>query len=380
MSTEIPKQSSLESSKISSDGSPPREENFIESLNSQVDKSNIEEIIKTQKRSLERFEKTNEMLGNCCILAEKRLEKAKKEFASNKEQILQAKQDLDFIFRKIFNLKKILAKEYPKEYEEEENLKMIKKQLKGPLFFAFSVVFSVGTISAVLWDIERQKDRRTETVRYRMQQTSQQYQNLAEYMEQKQKFEDYKRNALMANRGNETSTATQQKPSGLFGDRSAQKPSGLFGDRSAQKPSGLFGDRSAQKPSGLFGDRSAQKPSGLFADRSAQKPSGLFGDRSAQKPSGLFADRSAQKPSGLFGDRSAQKPSGLFADRSAKAAVVSSEVSFFTLLNSQVLSARYRMQQTAQQYQNLAEYMEQKQKFEDYKRNALMANRGNEVK
>ncbi|CAK5089408.1 unnamed protein product [Meloidogyne enterolobii] len=119
MSTEFPKQSSLESSKISSDGSPPREENFIESLNSQVDKSNIEEIIKTQKRSLERFEKTNEMLGNCCILAEKRLEKAKKEFASNKEQILQAKQDLDFIFRKIFNLKKILAKEYPKEYEEE---------------------------------------------------------------------------------------------------------------------------------------------------------------------------------------------------------------------------------------------------------------------
>ena len=59
------------------------------------------------------------MLGNCCILAEKRLEKAKKEFALNKEQILQAKQDLDFIFRKIFNLKKILAKEYPKEYEEE---------------------------------------------------------------------------------------------------------------------------------------------------------------------------------------------------------------------------------------------------------------------
>ncbi|CAK5086825.1 unnamed protein product [Meloidogyne enterolobii] len=80
---------------------------------------------------------------------------------------------------------------------------MIKKQLKGPLFFAFSVVFSVGTISAVLWDIERQKDRRTETVRYRMQQTAQQYQNLAEYMEQKQKFEDYKRNALMANIGNE---------------------------------------------------------------------------------------------------------------------------------------------------------------------------------
>ena len=68
---------------------------------------------------LERFEKTNEMLGNCCVLAEKRLEKAKKEFNLNKEQILLAKTDLDLIFRKILFLKKTLAKQYPKEYEAQ---------------------------------------------------------------------------------------------------------------------------------------------------------------------------------------------------------------------------------------------------------------------
>ncbi|KAF7637172.1 KxDL domain-containing protein [Meloidogyne graminicola] len=186
-------------SKVSSDGSPPREENFIESLKSQVDKGNIEEIIRTQKRSLERFEKTNEMLGNCCVLAEKRLESVKKEFNSSKEQIVQAKNDLDFIFRKILALKKSLAKKYPKEYEKEDKMS-IRKELRGPIFLFFSIVFTGGTIFAVLWDIERQKLKRTESARYRITQTAQQYQNLADYMEQKQKFEEYKRRA-MANDG-----------------------------------------------------------------------------------------------------------------------------------------------------------------------------------
>ncbi|KAL7071659.1 hypothetical protein ACQ4LE_009536 [Meloidogyne hapla] len=80
---------------------------------------------------------------------------------------------------------------------------MIKKQLRGPLFLACSIIFTVGTITAVLWDIKKQRNQRTETVRYRLQQTAQQYQNLADYMEQKQKFEDYKRKALMTNDGNE---------------------------------------------------------------------------------------------------------------------------------------------------------------------------------
>ena len=54
MPSEVLQQNSGESpSKISSDGSPPKEENFIESLKSQVDKGNIEEIIRSQKRSYE---------------------------------------------------------------------------------------------------------------------------------------------------------------------------------------------------------------------------------------------------------------------------------------------------------------------------------------
>ena len=88
----------------------------MESLKSQVDGGNTEDIIQGQKKALERFEKTNEMLATCSTLAEKRLEKARKEFAANKEQILQAKADLDSIFRRILLFKRTLAKEYPEQY------------------------------------------------------------------------------------------------------------------------------------------------------------------------------------------------------------------------------------------------------------------------
>jgi len=96
--------------------SPRREEKFIESLTSQVDKEIIEDIIWTQKKSLERFEKTNEMLRTCCTLAERRLEKARIDFSANKELIIQAKTDLDSIFRRIRIFKQTLAQQQPEEF------------------------------------------------------------------------------------------------------------------------------------------------------------------------------------------------------------------------------------------------------------------------
>uniref|UniRef100_A0A915ERI6 KxDL domain-containing protein n=1 Tax=Ditylenchus dipsaci TaxID=166011 RepID=A0A915ERI6_9BILA len=96
-----------------------KEENFIESLTSQVDEENIEDIIRNQKKSLERFEKTNEMLSTCCALTERRLDKAKKEFAANKEVILQAKADLESIFRRIRGFKQTLSQRYPEIYAQQ---------------------------------------------------------------------------------------------------------------------------------------------------------------------------------------------------------------------------------------------------------------------
>uniref|UniRef100_A0A915BEE0 KxDL domain-containing protein n=1 Tax=Parascaris univalens TaxID=6257 RepID=A0A915BEE0_PARUN len=89
------------------------EEHLVESLVSQVDSDNIAAIIRLQKKSLIRFEKTNEMLSNCCILSAKRLERAKKELTENKELILQMKSDLESVFRRIRIFKQDLVALYP---------------------------------------------------------------------------------------------------------------------------------------------------------------------------------------------------------------------------------------------------------------------------
>lgn len=57
------------------------------------------------------------MLINCTALGEKRLEKAKIDFANHKTLISDAKNDLDVIFKKIRNMKQILAKKFPDVYE-----------------------------------------------------------------------------------------------------------------------------------------------------------------------------------------------------------------------------------------------------------------------
>ncbi|VDN20755.1 unnamed protein product [Gongylonema pulchrum] len=64
-----------------------------------------------------RFEKTNEMLVNCCALSSRRLEKAKKELIFNRQLILEMKSDLESIFRRIRALKQNYISKYPQIYQ-----------------------------------------------------------------------------------------------------------------------------------------------------------------------------------------------------------------------------------------------------------------------
>lgn len=50
---------------------------------------------------LSRFEKTNEMLANCCTLSAGRLNAAKKDLGLYSLMILDMKKDLDSIFRRL---------------------------------------------------------------------------------------------------------------------------------------------------------------------------------------------------------------------------------------------------------------------------------------
>ncbi|TKR61122.1 hypothetical protein L596_028275 [Steinernema carpocapsae] len=103
----------------SNDGSVTSDspEPMLDALTSQVDKTAIEDIIDIQRKSLMRFEKSNEMLANCCELSERRLEKAKEELTAGCASVLQMKSDLDSIFRRVRLFKQTLATKYPEIYE-----------------------------------------------------------------------------------------------------------------------------------------------------------------------------------------------------------------------------------------------------------------------
>ncbi|VDM97637.1 unnamed protein product [Thelazia callipaeda] len=97
-------------------------EYFLQALMSQVNEESIAKIIELQKNSLMRFEKTNEMLANCCSLSANRLEKAKKDLNDSKQLILEMKSDLDSIFRRIRNFRNNYKSKYvdiQKHFEEQ---------------------------------------------------------------------------------------------------------------------------------------------------------------------------------------------------------------------------------------------------------------------
>lgn len=72
-----------------------------------------------------RFEKTNEMLANCCILSARRLEKAKKDLNINRQIILEMKSDLESIFRRIRLFKQIYISKYADIYRNFGRLQQV---------------------------------------------------------------------------------------------------------------------------------------------------------------------------------------------------------------------------------------------------------------
>ena len=81
-----------------------------------INQKDVELIVRAQKKMLQRFEKTNEMLTNVNSLSATRLEKAQTDFKKHTQMVVDMKKDLDNIFKRIRTIKSKIAVQRPQAY------------------------------------------------------------------------------------------------------------------------------------------------------------------------------------------------------------------------------------------------------------------------
>ena len=92
------------------------DEVFVQGLAGIVNQQDVESMIRAQKKMLQRFEKTNEMLSNCNSLSASRLERANKDFTRHVLHLKDVKKDLEVVFRKIRSIKTKVAKNHSESF------------------------------------------------------------------------------------------------------------------------------------------------------------------------------------------------------------------------------------------------------------------------
>jgi ribosome maturation protein Sdo1 len=82
---------------------------FVQGMAGVVNQQDVEAMIRAQKKMLQRFEKTNEMLSNCNVLSATRLERAMRDFKAHTAYIQSVKADLDSVLKRISVIKSKLG-------------------------------------------------------------------------------------------------------------------------------------------------------------------------------------------------------------------------------------------------------------------------------
>ena len=90
---------------------------FAHQVGNLISDEDISKIISSQRQMLCRYEKTNEMLITVTDLASQRYQVLNSEFRNHTSALLEMKKDLDSTFRRISNLKSVISKHYPREYQ-----------------------------------------------------------------------------------------------------------------------------------------------------------------------------------------------------------------------------------------------------------------------
>ena len=88
----------------------------VQGLAGVVSQADVQLMVQAQKKMLQRFEKTNEMLSNVNRLSASRLERAEKDFKDHTQNVTEMKKDLENIFKRIRKIKVKLAEQMPTAY------------------------------------------------------------------------------------------------------------------------------------------------------------------------------------------------------------------------------------------------------------------------
>lgn len=84
-----------------------------------MNKDHVTNIINLQEKAIDRLESTNKSLISCNTLAQGRLASTAKLFKKTSKQMSEAKKDLDFIYKKIQDLKNRIKTERPDLFSQE---------------------------------------------------------------------------------------------------------------------------------------------------------------------------------------------------------------------------------------------------------------------
>lgn len=90
---------------------------FVQGLAGMVNQQDVESMIRAQKKMLQRFEKTNEMLSNCNTLSATRFERAARDFKAHTTHVLEMKRDLEIILKRIRIIKQKIAAQNPQAFQ-----------------------------------------------------------------------------------------------------------------------------------------------------------------------------------------------------------------------------------------------------------------------
>ncbi|KAL7051137.1 hypothetical protein ACKWTF_004349 [Chironomus riparius] len=92
---------------------------FVHQLAGLTNPSDINQIIKSQKQMLQRFEKTNEMLLNVNALSQNRLKNVAEDYKKHSKLLVEMKKDLEYVFKKVRYIRGKLENKYPEAFAEQ---------------------------------------------------------------------------------------------------------------------------------------------------------------------------------------------------------------------------------------------------------------------